>query len=143
MLIKTWLRQRLLNNPEVAAIVGVKIYPVYIPQQLALPFVTVSRASTERTYISGGKVGSDGNPTVTMHVHCWDRDYDQLEMLEDAVRVAVDGARDNSDPAGSVRRVMIEDELDIPEPLVLGEELPAFGVRFVLSVSHTETAPNN
>lgn len=138
-LIKTWLTQRLANNAAVAELVGKDIYPIYSPQGANYPFITVIRAGTERNYVTGGPIGSDGFPKTTIHVQCWDTNYDRLEQVEDAVRYALDGARDGT----TVDQLTIEDELDLPEPLITGDEFPAFGVRFVLDIRYIENAPRN
>lgn len=144
-LIESWLRNRLLNDDAVRALVSNvavpnRVYPIWAPQPDAkdnvYPFITFIRTGTEREYVSGlAGAGSSGLPKATIHLHCWDKDYFELKQLEAAVRLAVDGVRDRSQ---GVDCVFIVDEYDLPEALIAADEFPIFGVEFDLEITHIE-----
>lgn len=149
-LIESWLMKRLASNDGVRKLIETRVYPIWAPQpdpnNWQVPFVTFRRASTNRQYFSGlnavGQtvMGSVGLPTATFHVDLFDNDYAAVKALEDAVRLALDGPQ-TRDGGFQVSSCFIDDEYDIPEPLMFGEQFPIFGVEFVVKITHAETAP--
>ncbi len=137
--IDAWLFARLkiddINDAADGLLGANKVYPIYAPQNAAEPFITYSRSGTQRDYTTRK---NDGVPTVTFQINCWDTNYVRLKTWADAVRVAIDGYRQDAD-GFVVRSAFVTDEADNPEPPATGQETPLYGVQFTLDVTHTET----
>ena len=153
-LIEQWLRDRLINDPTLNELLGEpdsqpRIYPVWAPQadsdRILYPYVVFMRIGTNRQYCSGSDGNeSDGAPKVLFHVNCFDKDYFNVKLVEDAVRYAIDGARTPQGVNGfQVLSAFIRNEYDIPEPVDVGDEFPIFAVQFEVEIIHTEKVPIN
>jgi len=103
MTVEEALYATLIADDDLAAIVGTKIFPQYVPQSAAMPAITYEQA------------GGDFDHTVTEIVAltaanfvltAWSADYDDCRTLADAIRKALN-AKD-----GLVVRVFLSDESD-------------------------------
>jgi hypothetical protein len=81
MSAETVLRDALLALPGVAAIVGVRIYPIVVQEGDPLPAIAFQRMSTEYTNTIGNTAVAD---KVTFDVMCIAEAFDDAEALCDA-----------------------------------------------------------
>jgi len=124
------------DNPGVAAIVGVRIYPQELPQESALAALVYERTSLD--HIRSNE-GATGLATALYDVTSWAESFVAARLLADAARLALDGY---SGTVGTVKIgfIMLENELDIlEEPLF--DERRRCGVRQQYTVSYDETIP--
>lgn len=90
MSLETGLREVLINNAGVTALVKKRVYPEIMPQDVTYPAITYERVSTVRNqHLSG----VDEFTQVRVQVDCWDDSYSGVKALADAVKSALDGVR--------------------------------------------------
>lgn len=132
---EAWLYARLLASGPVRALVAERVYPAFLPQGDERPAIVYRRAATER---SQHAAGGDGRVTATIELHCLATAYGDSKRLADAVREALDGARDtDADPP--IQRCYLRDESDIAEPPVFGGEQFFFDSVLAFELVHDES----
>lgn len=107
------LRDRLINDATLAALVGSRVYPVRLPQAPTLPAVTYQRASTR---FVGSHGGTDGLGVVRYQLTAFADTYEEASAVAEAVRLAIEGW---SDPSGGVDRVQAAiptNQVDLIDP---------------------------
>lgn len=84
------IRKVLADNAAVAALVGVRIYPLFdIPQSVKKPYITYSLSSGEHAhYISGSAAG---HAYQDIDIHCMAETDIAMRELGTKVRKALDG----------------------------------------------------
>lgn len=78
----------LSGDGTVAALVGTRIYPLVVPQDVALPAISYQKISGVREYAHDAPLGF---ASVRIQVNCVDDDYDGAKALAAAVRGAMSG----------------------------------------------------
>ena len=111
-MMEAGLHDYLTKDNGVKAIVGTRVYPVYLPQSPTYPAITYQRITTERV---GSTTGPSGLARPRFQVDCWATTYAGAKALSTAVRTAVDG---HSGKIGSadVFGVIVSNETDFYEP---------------------------
>jgi hypothetical protein len=118
------LRNALVTNTSVTAIVSTRIYPVLAPASAALPFITYRRAGVSRSQSLAGPIGL---PTVNLEVEVYDTTYNGARELADVCRVALDGYGGTFDTV-TVANTSLENEVDGFVALAGGEVPPVYSV---------------
>ena len=80
------LRDTLINNDEVYALVRNKIFPLVIPQGTVLPCITFQRL---RSYPANTLSGASGLEKVDLEIDAWGNEYAQTKDVAKAVRLAM------------------------------------------------------
>lgn len=88
MTIEEALTAYLGSYPSLVALVGDRIYPVTLPQQVVFPAVTFQFISEQRGYTH---TGDDHLPTERVQVSCWSPDYLTVVNASAAVKAALSG----------------------------------------------------
>ena len=124
------------DDPAVAAIVGVRIYPQELPQEADLPAIVYERTANDHLRSNDGATGI---VNATYELTAWGDGFPDARLLADAVRLALDGY---SGTVGSVKIgfILLENELDVLEESLLDERRRC-GVRQQYTVSYDETIP--
>lgn len=112
MSVEEAVRTKLTGTAAVAALVGTRIYPLYLPTDTTLPAVAYERISTRRNYAHGGQQ----SPTTAR------LQYDVIATtlagamaVGDAIRVALSGYTGTS--AGvKIASCLLTNELSQDEP---------------------------
>jgi len=104
MTIEELLVARLTGYPALAALVGNRVYPLVLPQNVALPAMTYQRISTLR-------VRSHSGPSGLAHPRfqfaCWADSYAEAANVTRVLRLALDGFK--LTPGGAA---LSENEID-------------------------------
>jgi hypothetical protein len=80
------LRDTLINNDDVYALVGNKVFPLVIPQGTKLPCITFQRL---RSYPANTLSGASGLEKVDLEIDVWGMEYGQTKDVAKAVRAAM------------------------------------------------------
>lgn len=108
MNVGRYLYSKLSNTSAVTALVGTRIYPVFIPQNAAYPCIVYM---VENAPLDPSKthIGTHDIAKVTLHIWQEAREgqnaYDVLDSIDAAVRTALDGA---TGTAGGVNAEVIQ-----------------------------------
>ncbi len=111
-MIEQSLRDHLVDTAAVAALIGTRIYPGRLPQDVTFPAVSYQR-------ITGGEENTHsgaGPARALVQIDCWSDDtYGEALSVAEAVRAALSSHRG---PMGSARDVTarISNQMDLPEP---------------------------
>jgi hypothetical protein len=84
------LRAALLERPQVAALVGTRIYPMVLPQEVQLPALTYQRITSRR---SSGHDGASDLEQPRIQIDAWGRTWTEARQLERAVGDFLHGFR--------------------------------------------------
>jgi hypothetical protein len=82
------LRAYLLGQPDVATLIGTRMYPMRLPQGVTMPAVTYNRIFGTSEY------GHDGAAHLgrgRIQLDCWADTYEDMVNLAEACRVALTG----------------------------------------------------
>lgn len=90
---------RVTSGVAVAALIGTRMYPLVVPQDVALPAIAYQRISSKPIMAHGGPVGLT---RARVQLTLVGRSYAEVKELADAVRARLNGLR------GTVGGVMIE-----------------------------------
>ena len=91
---------RLTDDPVVSSLVGSRVTPVLLPDDVTYPAITYSRVSTERiTTLSG----STGLARASFQVSAWSPDYLEVLTVASGIRQALDG----------IEGTLIENQIDL------------------------------
>lgn len=80
------LRQHLIDDDGVHALVGNKIFPLVIPQGTNLPCITFQRL---RSYPANTLSGASGLEHIDLEIDAWGNEYAQTKDVAKAVRLAM------------------------------------------------------
>lgn len=88
MSVETDLYDTLTEDASIAGVVGTKVYPEFVPQQIDMPAITY--------YISGvmpqyALAGVEDLKNTHMAIDVWCATYSQLRTLTEYVKAAMDG----------------------------------------------------
>lgn len=108
-MIEKALFQKLSTTSAITAIVGSRIFPVFLPEKTVLPAIVFLRVSTTGAAISHTK--SSGKLTSNFEVGCYGKDIQVAKNLAKLVRSALSGF--SGTVAGIViHRAEVENEFD-------------------------------
>lgn len=131
----TVIRTALLLKPDVALLVGTKVYPVMAPASTALPFITYRRSGIQRQQTLQNPAGV---PRVTFDVQVYAATYEDAREVADAVRKTLDGYAGTIDNT-VVDQVSLENEADDFVALAGADMPPAYQITLTYDVWWQET----
>lgn len=115
----------LIADPDVAAILGDRIYPVLAPETASLPFATWRRQAVQRESSLSGPIGM---PVVTLALELYAATYYAARELADRCRRKLDGWGTDVGSSVSVRHVELQNESDGFVQLAGGDLPPVYAV---------------
>ncbi len=132
--IEEALVEILLNDATVNSLVGNRIKPNYIPQNMAMPAVTYQEIDSPRDHTMDGP---SGFVPARWQLNCWGTTYDSTSDVAEAIRQAYDGF---SGTVGNVVIQAITDEghSDMPNLNAGNDQLRRLGKRQDFNVYYTE-----
>ena len=124
----------LSSDLGVSALVGLRIFPVYIPQGESKPAITYQQLGGPRDHTTDG---ASGFVESSFQVQCWAETYAGADDLADKVRLAMDGI------SGTYADVVIHcihlvNEVDVPAIEPENEALNEFGKSLDFTLWHKE-----
>lgn len=119
------LADQLQTDPEMALLVGGRIYPVIAPASASLPFVTWRRQSIQREMTLSGP---SRMPSVTVSLDFFAETYQAVRELADRARAVLDGFRGEVGNYLIVRIVSLVNESDGFVQLAGGDLPPVYSV---------------
>lgn len=84
-----YVRDTLIADPAVSAIVGSRIFPVLLPEGTVPPMISLHRISATPENSLTGFAGLD---VTVVAIDCWAANYQGLLALRDAVRTRMQAA---------------------------------------------------
>jgi hypothetical protein len=126
----------LISDPAVAAVVGIRVYPVRAPHSASLPFITWRRSSVARQHTLSGP---QGVTIVGLAVDMYAETYEQVRDLADRTRAVLDGYGTVVANYVSVRNVSLDTESDGFVQLAGGDLPPIYQVAQQYSILWQET----
>jgi len=118
-------------EPNVAQLVGDRVFPVVAPASAAMPFINWRRVNVQREMAFNGPVGM---PTVTMAFDIYADSYEAVRDLADRVRTCLDGWGGAVGNSLSVQLVSLQSESDGYIQLAGGDLPPAYSVQQTYTV---------
>lgn len=88
--IRLALRAYLLADGDVTSAVGIRVFPVRLPQGITQPSVVYNRISGNSDYHSQG---SSGLVVTRMQIDAWAKTTDEAARVADIVKDRIDGLR--------------------------------------------------
>lgn len=108
-MIEKAIFSKLTTTQTIAAIVGTRVFPVFLPEKTALPALVFRRVSTEGAALSHS--GPSGLVTSEFDVECYSKELASAKTLAVQVRKTFSGWSGTA--AGVVvHRSMVDDEFD-------------------------------
>jgi hypothetical protein len=112
MTIEADLRTHLVNDSDVSAIVGSRVYPMRLPQGFDLPAISYQRVSGDR---SKDLQGSTGHTEPRIQIDCWAKSYGEIKNLAEKLRLSLDRFTGDLGGGQYVHHVSLEGERDMFE----------------------------
>jgi hypothetical protein len=134
MSIEMALVSLLINDADVNAKVGDRIFPVYVPEDKSLPAITYQEISGPRDAVMSG---ASGLVNARFQINCWTKKYRGARELADLVRIALSPQNDEypKDVEGvNIQAIMLLSENDVPRIHAENEELSGHGKMLDFSV---------
>ena len=128
------LLRALVASPEVARLMGRRIYAVMAPQSATYPFATYRRSSIDREQTLAGPMGV---PRVSIECQVYGGTYEQAREAADAVRETLDGYR-GSALGCTVSLASLESESDDFVTLQGGDLPPAYQITMTFDTAWQE-----
>lgn len=92
MSVEQVLRDALINDGSVNALLDSRIYPLVVPQDSQLPAVAYQKISGVRQYVQDGA----RKPEVSLiQLTCLSKTYNEAKQVEEVIRTALDGKKIN------------------------------------------------
>ena len=88
MSIETAIRSELINDADVTALVGTRVYPVMMPQGFEMPCISYQRVSSDRIHTLSGP---NGRVDASFQVDFYAESYSVVRDLADKARQVLDG----------------------------------------------------
>lgn len=130
MSIQTDVRDFLIADAAIAAIIGSRMYPDILPQNVTYPAISYSMAARESVRdIPNGPAGR-ARPRLT--INAWSLVYDQASELSDAIRLRLDGFKGVMG-ASDVGAIRLDNMFDVFE-----DEVQAYRILNDYIISHVE-----
>lgn len=111
--IEQALRDKLLADADVSALVGARVYPVVLPRNTAYPATTVQQISEARVYAMGTKGLLPASRFQFTH---WSPSYGTVKDLSAKARKALDGFS-GVQSSITIQLIRFAGEIDLYEPL--------------------------
>ncbi|MBP8291225.1 MAG: DUF3168 domain-containing protein [Caldilineaceae bacterium] len=128
MIIEQAVVAMLLANSAVTTLIGTRIFPVAIRQDVTFPSLVYLRLGGERQYTLAGRAGW-GNTVIG--INCWAREYATARSLADAVRNCLDAQSDGT--STGVQVAAVNDVSDIYDA-----DLDVYGCGVSVQVQYLE-----
>lgn len=128
------IRNALINDTALNAVVSSRVYPVIAPVSADLPWIVFKRTGVrrEQTLLSPA-----GTPTTSLELSMFSMTYEEAREIADLVRLVLDGYGATVDNT-EIKQVSLENELD--DFVQLGSDsLPVFQVTQTFDVIWQET----
>lgn len=122
------------SNPATARVIGFNVYPMIVPQSVALPFITYQRSNVDRLTSLASAVGV---PTTDLELNIFTASYTQTREVADAARALLDHYRTTTQGV-TVANVTIEEETEDVVALEGGDLPPAWHVKLDLKIQWEE-----
>lgn len=119
------LADQLENDPEMALLLGDRIYPVIAPASAALPFATWRRQGVQREMTLSGP---SRMPSVTWSLDLFSETYSEVREIADRARAVLDGFGGEVGNYLVVRIVSLVNESDGFVQLAGGDLPPVYSV---------------
>lgn len=144
--IEAALKDRMLRDSALTALIGQRVYPCYVPPNGGLPCIVYQRTRTERKrqqHASGVGSGNEGLPKPTIELRLYSWDYDQTKAIFKEVRRLWDGFKGAHTVAATTfhfRSSFIDEpgESDDFEPSPFADDTVVFFCRVPLLICCTE-----
>ena len=124
----------LTNDSDVSALIGARVYPMYVPQGAAMPAVTYQRIVAPRVHTL---TNNDGMVPSTYQINCWADTMEGARELSEAVRPALNNYSGTVNGV-VIQAVQISDEDDMPENIAGTDVLERFGKRLDFNIFYNE-----
>lgn len=112
-MIEAAIRQELVDNADVAALVATRVYPQIAAQGAAKPYLVYTRISTDRPR---HLLSAAGIYSARIQIDAYGSTYSQAKTLADKTRLCLDGLEHETIGSGGttayVRSVMLDGEYD-------------------------------
>lgn len=141
MTIRDALRQELVDNAAVTALVGSRIRPGIARTADAMPFITYSKENNSHIRHQGA---SSGRAEARFLIECYDKTAKKADALADTVRLALDtfnGTLGSGDNTALGVRIWLETDNEGFEEPDSGTEVKQFFVSMDFSVWYQEVVP--
>ena len=125
------LRNALVANTAVAALVGSRVFPVLAPASAPAPFMTYRRSGVQRQHTLSGPMGM---PTVILTLDMYAETYEAVRDLADKCRLCLDGYGTAESDSIVVKNVSLDNEADGFAQLAGGETPPLYSVSQTYSI---------
>ena len=89
-MLETDVRAYILADTQISNLVGARMYPRMLPQNVTLPALVYQRVDTRRRHDMGG---ADGLPRARLQITCWAGLPADAAIVAQAVRARLDGVR--------------------------------------------------
>lgn len=86
--IRPGIRTLLLSSPDIAAMVGTRVYPIVLPQGETEDSIVYNRIVESESYHF---VGGSGLISTRMQIDAWSRDLDRAHVLGDLIKEFIGG----------------------------------------------------
>jgi hypothetical protein len=125
------VRNALVANTAVAAVVGTRVFPVLAPASADIPFLTYRRSGVQRQHTLSGPMGM---PTVILSLDMYAETYEAVRELADKCRVCLDGYGTAQSDSIVVNNVSLDNESDGFVQLAGGDTPPVYSVSQTYSI---------
>lgn len=136
MSAKHAIRDFMLKDASITAIVESRIFPHVAPEGTALPYLCIHRITGPGGHHLGG---GNAMREETFQIDVFESTSPKAEALSDAVRNRLHGYRGRMGRI-MVDRAMVEQESDDDEPPATGAENPVFWTRMDLAIAWKSVA---
>jgi hypothetical protein len=125
------IRNALVADADVAAIVGTRVFPVLAPASADVPFATYRRSGVQRSHTLQGPMG---HPTVILTLDLYAETYEAVRELADRCREVLDGFGTGVTESIVVNNVSLDNESDGFVQLAGGDTPPVYSVSQTYSI---------
>jgi hypothetical protein len=125
------IRNALVANTAVAAVVSTRVFPVLAPASADIPFITYRRSGVQRQHTLSGPMGM---PTVILSLDMYAETYEAVRELADKCRVCLDGYGTAQSDSIVVNNVSLDNESDGFVQLAGGDTPPVYSVSQTYSI---------
>lgn len=125
------VRNALVANTAVAAVVGTRVFPVLAPASADIPFLTYRRSGVQRQHTLSGPMGM---PTVILSLDMYAETYEAVRELADKCRLCLDGYGTAQSDSIVVNNVSLDNESDGFVQLAGGDTPPVYSVSQTYSI---------
>jgi hypothetical protein len=125
------IRNALVANTAVAAVVGTRVFPVLAPASADIPFLTYRRSGVQRQHTLSGPMGM---PTVILSLDMYAETYEAVRELADKCRLCLDGYGTAQSDSIVVNNVSLDNESDGFVQLAGGDTPPVYSVSQTYSI---------